>query len=154
MLPLIRAATPEDGSSILALMTAVIRATVDDAYQSDTIENVFSNLEYWKNNSDRCVHLVAEIDSSVVGVILVKEFWNLCSLFVAVEQHRQGVGRALTEKAIITCRGQSPIDAIFLNSSPFAVEFYTALGFGPRKTNQVLHPGVEPMKYDFVAREA
>jgi GNAT superfamily N-acetyltransferase len=146
---LIRSARTEDQAAILILMTAVIRATVDDAHQNDTIDNVARNLEYWKNNSGHCVHLVAEIDSSIVGVVLVKEFWNLCSLFVDVGHHREGIGRALTESAIIACQGLSPKDAIHLNSSPFAVAFYTALGFCPLETSQSLHPGVEPMRFDF-----
>lgn len=146
---LLRAAKTEDYASILALMTTVIRATADRAHQEDTIDNVAHNLEFWRNNSDRCVHFVAELNSSIVGVVLVKEFWNLCSLFVDVEHHRQGIGRALTRQAITACQGLSPVAAIYLNSSPFAFAFYTALGFGPRETNQPLHPGVQPMRYDF-----
>lgn len=151
---LIRTANLEDSDPILALMVAVINATVDHAYKSDTIDNVSSNLEHWKSNSDRCVHLVAEIDSTIIGVILVKEFWNLCSLFVDVGKHRKGIGKALTQEAIRMCQGQSPVEAIFLNSSPFAVEFYIAFGFSPRTTSQALHPGVQPMRYDFLSQEA
>ena len=70
-------------------MVAVIRATVDEAYQNDIIDHVSGGLEYWKNNSDRCVHLVAEIDSSIIGVILGKEFWNLCNLFRAAREKQK-----------------------------------------------------------------
>jgi GNAT superfamily N-acetyltransferase len=148
MPPTIRAAKPEDSAPILELMVAVIRATTDHAHQSDTIENVSSNLDYWTNNPGQCVHLVAENKTSIIGVILIKDYWNLCSLFVDVEHHRQGIGRVLTQAATDMCRGRSPMGAIFLNSSPFAVAFYSALGFGPRETKQPLHPGVKPMKYD------
>lgn len=148
MPPKIRTAIPEDCAPILALMTEVIRATVEDAHQLDTIENVSGNLEHWKENPNRCVHLVAEIDAAIVGVILIKEFWDLCSLFVDTSEHRKGIGRMLTQEAINSCRGRSPYDAIFLNSSPFATSFYAALGFVPRESEQTLHPGVTPMRYD------
>lgn len=154
MSPRIRTARPEDSTSIQALMAAVIRATIDDAQQNETIENVASNLEYWKSNPDQCVHLVAEMGSSIVGVILIKDFWNLCSLFVDVAHHRKGIGRSLMLEAMSACRDKSPIGAIFLNSSPLAVDFYSAMGFGSRQTDQALHSGVRPMRYDFVPNQA
>lgn len=150
----LRVAETEDCSSIAALMTDVICATVDEPYQTETINNSINNLEYWKAHRDSCVHLVAEINSSIVGVILVKEFWNLCSLFVDVRHHRNGIGRALTEVAISACKNRSPKEAVFLNSSPFAVNFYTVLGFQPRETTQQLHPGVKPMRFNFVPGKA
>ncbi|RVT47431.1 GNAT family N-acetyltransferase [Rubrivivax albus] len=154
MLTHLRNATIEDKARILALMEGVIHDTVDASHQLETIENVASNLGLWERAPERCVHLVAEFDREVVGVVLVKDFWNLCSLFVATEHHRKGIGRALLLAAIDRCRGSSPKEAIHLNSSAFAVQFYLSLGFEHRQSSQQLPPGFMPLRYALAASEA
>jgi GNAT superfamily N-acetyltransferase len=139
----------KDRDRLLTLMSRVIATSVtqDAELKKAYINNVTQNLDWWENNSDMCCHLKAVAHQSIVGVILVKGFWNLCSLFVAPEYHRQGIGRALVMAAIDECRGKSEKQAIFLNSAPNAVSFYRAVGFIPRKSNQPQPPGVEPMKF-------
>lgn len=154
MTPQLRTATLQDTDGILALMGRVIRDTVDEDHHAETIQNVTDNLRHWQRSAESCVHLVAESGSDIVGVVLVKDFWNLCSLFVATEHHRKGIGRALALVAIERCRAVSPKRAIHLNSSPFAVTFYLALGFEPRESKQPLPPGFVPMRFPFATSEA
>lgn len=101
-----------------------------------------------------CLHIVAQRDDEIIGVILVKEFWNLCSLFVSQECQRQGIGRKLVLAAIEGCRSSSPKQAINLNSSPRAVAFYKSLGFVHRESSQPLPPGSKPMKLVLSVSEA
>ena len=70
---------------------------------------------------------VAEIDGAVAGFIAIRPPSHLFHLFVAERWHRRGVARALWERA----RAQAAPGAVFtVNSSPYAVAAYTALGFG------------------------
>ena len=86
-------------------------------------------------------------DGRIVGVVLVKNFWNLCSLFVDPTVQWRGIGRLLIESAIEPCRGRSPRSAIWLNASPNAVTFYRHMGFAPRVSDRILPPGFEAMEY-------
>jgi GNAT superfamily N-acetyltransferase len=146
MPPLLRIACPEDKAAILALMVRVVTVSIAPAHRAETIENVTQNLEVWCRAPEQCVHVVAERDSEVVGVILVKAFWNLCSLFVAPEWQRSGIGRQLVLSAIRACRGKSPRQAIYLNAAASAVSFYKELGFISSESRQQLPPGFQAMQ--------
>jgi GNAT superfamily N-acetyltransferase len=87
-------------------------------------------------------------------VVLVKEFWNLCSLFVAHDCQGQGIGRSLVNAAIDICRTKSPTGTINLNSAPNAITFYRALGFTPREASQVLPTGFLPMRLHLAASKS
>ena len=88
--------SPNDAPDVDALMTRVIaRELADAAVRAGTLENVRSNLAWSMAHPERCCHLKCVAEEGIVGVILVKQFWNLCSLFVAPELQRRGIGREL-----------------------------------------------------------
>lgn len=147
----LRTAVPADHELILALMTSVIRASQAAEHQADTIANVTANLAVWRADPQRCVHLVAERDGRIVGVVLVKAFWNLCSLFVATDQQGRGIGTALVQAAVAAFRAQGQEPELCLNAAPNAVGFYAALGFEPRASAQRLPPGFQAMRYRLAA---
>lgn len=130
-------------------MERSIRATLDgtESVIAESIENVKLNVDYWLASPDTCVHIVAESGHGIVGVVLVKDFWNLCSLFVETALWGSGYGRALTLAAIQNCKGRSPKAAIHLNSSPGAIAFYERMGFAPRESNQSLPFGFKAMSF-------
>jgi GNAT superfamily N-acetyltransferase len=137
-----------DADEICVLMTRVIATSVtqDEHLLRETVENVSSNVTWWLEQPERCVHLKAGIDGRIVGVVLVKDFWNLCSLFVAPEWHRQGLGRALVEAACEACRDRSPKEAILLNAATDAIAFYEHLGFTRREATRPLPAGFQAMQ--------
>jgi GNAT superfamily N-acetyltransferase len=139
---------PKDKVEVLDLMARVICTSVtqDVNLQANYIKNVTQNLQWWEANPAMACHLKAMNQQKIVGVILVKKFWNLCSLFVAPEHHRQGIGRALVMAAIEECKGKSEKQAIWLNAALDSIPFYQALGFVPRQSSQSQSPGVEPMQ--------
>lgn len=147
----------EDKTELLDLMMRVICTSVTQEVdlQNSYIENVTKNLEWWAANPELSCHLKAVNGETIIGVILIKKFWNLCSLFVAPECHRQGIGRALVMAAIEGCRAKSDKRAIHLNAAPDAlakpllgrIAFYRAMGFIPSESQQSLPAGVEPMKF-------
>ena len=142
----VRAAEFEDAEQIRLLMRRVIEASVGRSLQGDIMANVEANLAAWLDRSVESVHLVATSGRSIVGVVLVKDFWNLCSLFVEQSQQHRGIGRSLVEAAAAACAFRSPRKALVLNAYPSAVGFYERLGFVRRSSTQQLPPGVQPME--------
>lgn len=72
------------------------------------------------------VFTVAEIAGDVAGYIAIRPPTHLFHLFVDARWHRRGVGRALWEAALVTAGTSSHFT---VNSSPYAVPVYEALGF-------------------------
>lgn len=138
----------DDLDALRELMARTILTSVggDEQVLADTIANVNANLERWRAHPQRCVHLKATAAGRVVGVVLVKDFWNLCSLFVEPARHGQGIGRALVEAAAARCAGRSPRSALLLNAAIDAIGFYRRLGFVERASAQVLPPGFLAMQ--------
>ncbi|AMC34145.1 GNAT family N-acetyltransferase [Janthinobacterium sp. B9-8] len=129
----------DDSKALLFLMSATI-ATLDfsQEMQQEFISNVADNLHWWNANPDQGCHLKCTLDGEIVGVILVKKFWNLCSLFVSPEYQGQGLGQALMLAAIDQCKGKSEKQAIWLNAAPNAILFYRAMGCISRSSSQQL----------------
>ena len=75
---------------------------------------------------------------------------HICFFFVDGEYHRQGIGTRLF-KAV--CQ-EYPDQTITLNSSPYGVPFYHALGFTDTDKEQTVN-GIwfTPMKYEDFAEE-
>jgi GNAT superfamily N-acetyltransferase len=144
----IEAADPRDAGEIRALVARTIAHSVtqEPGLLADTVANVDRNIDLWLAQPERCVHLKACAGGRIAGVVLVKDRWNLCSLFVAPEAQGGGVGRALVEAAAAACAGQSPKSALLLNAAPGAIGFYERLGFTARESAQPLPPGFRPMR--------
>ncbi len=151
---LLRPAALEDKEAILALMVSVIQTAIEPQYQAETVQNVTSNLDTWVRHPEASVHLLAIRGNAVVGVVLIKDFWNLCSLFVQRSEQGTGIGRRLTLAAVQACKGRSPIGAVYLNAAPGAVAFYRRLGFSPRESKQKLPLGFLPMGITLAPGEA
>lgn len=137
-----------DAAQLKAFMAAVIAGNVtrEEPLLSEIVQNVSGNVDWWLQNPHECVHLKCVDSGRIVGVVLVKDFWNLCSLFVDPSVQGQGIGRLLAETAIEACRGRTPKRAIWLNASPNAVAFYEHIGFTARLSDRVLPPGFKAME--------
>jgi GNAT superfamily N-acetyltransferase len=134
-----------DEIRVLVASTIAHSVTGDAALLADTIANVGRNIDLWLAEPQRCLHLKACANGRIVGVVLVKDHWNLCSLFVAPESQGSGIGRALVETVSAACAGRSPRSALLLNAATGAVGFYECLGFVARESKQVLPPGFKAM---------
>ena len=145
--PKLSAVAPAEAEPVRRLMERVITASVADAsVRTHTLENVNRNVDYWLTHPGQCIHLKAVVRDELVGVVLVKDFWNLCSLFVDERVQGTGIGRRLVETASAACSGRSPKQALYLNAASHAIGFYERLGFVPRESSQPLPPGFRPMQ--------
>jgi len=142
---------PSELAQIKALIASSIRHSVaasadDAAFLMDDINEV---LDAWVDNQESAMHLKCECEGVLAGVILVKKYWNLSTLFAAPEYQGRGVGRALIRAVLPACHRHSPKAKLLVNSSTVAVGFYLRLGF------QQTGPGIErpggcvPLEYVF-----
>lgn len=146
VIPLVRIASSDEVDTIRNLMRSVIESALAPEHRAPMVENLNANVDLWLRRPGDCVHLVAVVDDRIVGVILVKDFWNLCSLFVEESCQGTGIGKALVGRAIDLCRSRSSKAALLLNAAPSAIPFYTRLGFTARESQQVLPPGFQAMR--------
>jgi len=141
-------AEPGDAAEIKAFMARVIAGVIhDEPLAAEMAQNTAANVDWWLQNPEESVHLKCVDEGRIVGVVLVKNFWNLCSLFVDPSVQGQGIGRMLLESAIAACRGRSSRSAVRLNASPNAVPFYRHIGFTPRASDRPMPPGFAAMEY-------
>jgi len=82
--------------------------------------------------SEAAVCLVCEQQGRLVGVIFLPRPTLVQLFFVAPGHLRQGIGQALWSAVRIRLEQQHPeVKTVELNSSPFALNAYKALGFFP-----------------------
>lgn len=145
---LIRDAVHDEAQEIRKLLDLVIDKSLDATVHDipSIIRSVNDNVDLWLAAPDNIVHLVAELDGKLVGVIMIKEFWNFCSLFVDPAYQRKGVGRQLVQLAAEKCRGRCLHDAIHMYANNEAVEFYRKLGFEVKDTSRTPPAGSTAMK--------
>jgi GNAT superfamily N-acetyltransferase len=120
-----------DLPDVAALIERAVACSVDatDAEKAEFRANIARNLAWWRDHGEEAVHLKFSAAGTLAGVVLVKEHWNLCHLFVDPAAQRRGIGTALIGEAIARCRGRSPRDRLRLNAARNAVPFYERLGF-------------------------
>jgi ribosomal protein S18 acetylase RimI-like enzyme len=141
-------AVPRDAPLLRELVELVINDTFrhDETVRLDILGNVHGNIDVWLARPHESVMLKAVAGTAIAGMVQVKEFWNLCSLYVHPAHQRQGRGEALLEAACAQCRGKAPKDAILLNAAPDAIGFYRRLGFVEREATRPLPPGALAMQ--------
>jgi GNAT superfamily N-acetyltransferase len=122
-----------DEAALESMMLRTIRTSVriEAVEMAAVIANVLANMRWAFDHAHQCVHLKCVEDGRIAGMVLVKNFWNLCSLFVEPSEHRRGIGRSLIEEALRQCAAHNERPHVRVNAAPNAVEFYSAMGFAP-----------------------
>ena len=110
----IEAIQTTDQCSLDAMMLRTIKTSVrvDEAEMNEIVANLLANMRWAFGHAQQCVHLKCVDDGRIAGVVLVRNFWNLCSLFVEPS--------STNERPYLR-----------VNAAPNAVNFYRALGFTP-----------------------
>jgi len=142
-------AKEKDIPEITVLIEETIQTCIDvtNPEAKDLIAQCINNINWWQNNQGNAIHFVYRLDDRIVGVVLVKEYWNLASLFVAPDYHARGIGKQLVQKVMTECRGKSPKGMIKLFSSTHAHDFYRAIGFQQAGDPKALPGGCIPFTY-------
>ena len=122
-----------DEATLESMMLRTIRTSVriEAEEMAVVITNVVANMRWAFDHAHQCVHLKCVNDGRIIGAVLVKNFWNLCSLFVEPNEHRRGIGRNLIEEAVRLCAARNERPYVRVNAAPNAVTFYSAMGFAP-----------------------
>lgn len=143
-------AEENDIPELEVLIEQVIKTCIDvtEEQANDLVAQSVKNIFWWLDNPQDAVHYVYRIDDRIAGVVLVKEHWNLVSLFVAPDYQARGIGRQLILKALSECRGKSPKGEVKLCSSTHGQGFYRALGFRQTGEPKNLPGGCIPFSYD------
>ncbi len=127
----IREGKETDFDKIRKVVSNAIRLCVTDSveHHKSICEEVYSCLDWWNENKESGLLLVCEDGGAILGIALVKEFWNFAALFVDPQWHHSGIGRELTKGIINICKNKSPKGYLRLNSSNYAIDFYKQMGF-------------------------
>ncbi len=118
----------EDLADIAALIAHVIDVSVDASPQDKAafVQNTRRNLDKWRLDGDRSVHLKCTESGALAGVVLVRDCWNGAPGAV---EYDDGAGR-------------SEHGYLRLNAARNAVGFYRRLGFTPVAGEPALHGAV------------
>ncbi len=146
----IKRVTEDDISQLLNIAELAVCESVDAPASSKTeiIEGISKNINEWHAKID-CAFYKFTRSGVAIGFVLIKEHWNFSDVFVLPDFHSQGVGRKLTEHALLECRERSDKNSVKVNSSKNAANFYRHLGFGEREVCGKLPYEMVPLEYYF-----
>ena len=118
-----------------------------DTFKRDIVENP----EYLENARRGVCPIYAAFDGdkmvALIGMRSNKKHINL--VFTKKEYHRRGIAKAIFNYLLDDVLKENPtLDELTLNSSPYGVPFYLAIGFVPLSDEQEIN-GIRftPMKY-------
>lgn len=118
-----------------------------ETFKKDIVENP----EYLKNAKSGICPIYGAFDGNqivaLMGMRSSKTHINL--VFTKKEYHRKGIARAIFLYLLDDILQENPsLEALTLNSSPYGLPFYTAIGFKPLSEEQEIN-GIRftPMKY-------
>ena len=118
-----------------------------DTFKKDIVENP----EYLENARRGVCPIYAAFDGdkmvALMGMRSNKKHINL--VFTKKEYHRKGIAKAIFNYLLNDVLKENPtLDELTLNSSPYGLPFYLAIGFVPLSEEQEIN-GIRftPMKY-------
>lgn len=151
----IRSGSPSDAEAIAGLIASFQSELTDDpsgAGAEEYLASVSVRAEREYLASARYRYLLAYSGSQLVGFIAIRDGSHLFHLFVERAHQRQGLARALWERALDELGPPESQGVFTVNSSLAAVPVYRALGFLPAGSTRSAHgisflpmrrPGVE-----------
>ena len=135
MEPPLRYATVADASAISALVCARFNQHVAADWEPEAREHFHAETQPEKlapKIAAAALCLACEQDTELVGVIFLPRRTLVQLFFVAPGHLRRGIGRTLWSAVRAELEQHHPdVRTVELNSSPYAVAVYEALGFFP-----------------------
>jgi GNAT superfamily N-acetyltransferase len=131
----VRQAEAEDAFAISKLVQAGFIAHIASDWEPSAQQSFLEDTEASKlapKLAEAAVCLVCEEGGQLVGVIFLPRPNLVQLLFVAPDHLRKGIARALWSAVRARIQEKHPeVTTVELNSSPYAVSAYKALGFFP-----------------------
>jgi GNAT superfamily N-acetyltransferase len=131
----VRQAETEDALAISKLVQAGFMAHIASDWEPSARQSFLEDTEASKlapKLAEAAVCLVCEEGGQLVGVMFLPRPTLVQLLFVAPDHERKGVARALWSAVREHLQEKHPeVTTVELNSSPYAVAAYEALGFFP-----------------------
>lgn len=152
---IIRKITCDEVESAMALALEVFMEFEAPDYGPMGVESfrkdIVDNPEYLENARQGICPIYGAFDGdkivALMGMRSSKTHINL--VFAKKEYHRKGIAREIFQYLLNDILTENPtLDALTLNSSPYGLPFYLALGFAPQSDEQEIN-GIRftPMKY-------
>lgn len=151
----IREAKETDLSRVREIISLALRQCVVDSneHYDFLYKDICSGLDWWRENKEQSLLLVCQCNNSILGFVLVKEYWNLSVLFVDPKHQGLGVGRDLVTSVIKLCKNRSPKACLRINSSNYAVPFYKKMGFTQTGSAIDKPGGCVPFEYNYYCKK-
>jgi GNAT superfamily N-acetyltransferase len=139
----------EDVDELKELARSAILESVEasDDIKVDVIADTMRHIDRNISNSERV--FLKCTDSSILGFILVQNYWNLSDLYVLPALHSRGIGQRLFLVAKEKCVGIKGKSYIRVNSSLNAEGFYRKVGFVSFFPEKEVPDFVVPLIYNF-----
>lgn len=151
----IRRITGDEVESAMSLALEVFMQYEAPDYSPEGVEtfkkDIVENPEYLENARQGKCPIYGAFDGekivALMGMRSSKTHINL--VFTKREYHRKGIARAIFRYLLEDITQENPaLNALTLNSSPYGIPFYLAIGFLPLSEEQEMN-GIRftPMKY-------
>lgn len=153
-----RPAGTADAAAISAIAIELTQKYVLDECSADAAAALLGSLspDRIEDNIRTGFHYyVAEIDTTMAGVIGLNPYQHVYHLFVLEQYQRQGIARTLWNVAKQAALADGQVETFTVNASPNARPVYEKLGFravaGPTERNGII---TIPMQYTVLASES
>lgn len=151
----IRKITANEVESAMNLALEVFMEFEAPDYHPSAVEtfkrDIVNNPDYLESAKQGVCPIYGAFDGdkivAMIGMRSTKTHINLA--FTKKEYHRKGIARAIFKYLLDDVLSENPtLEAITLNSSPYGIPFYLAIGFAPMSEEQEID-GMRftPMKY-------
>lgn len=123
-----RPAHPEEVPALAGFAQRIFTASIARAFTAEGVETFlrYADAQAMAARQDNHRLVVAEVGTSLVGVLEVRDGSHVAMLFVESPYQRQGIGRALLRAAFGPEAGWP---SLTVNSAPGAEGAYERLGF-------------------------
>ena len=148
-----RRARPEDAAAISGLIVSFLTEFTVDPNGTGAekfLASVSAEAEKTYILSDRYDYLIAEIEGELAGFIAMQNKTHVFHLFVSLQYQRQGLARALWQRARDSVEQHNVAREFTVNSSLLAVPVYERFGF-ERASAPVQQNGISFVRMRYAA---